>query len=292
MTVFVKNSVCESDLTMTQKLLFFDVDGTLVGFDGIIPESTWTALRKAREKGHLLFICTGRSRHQIYRSLLDFGFDGIVGATGGYVEYRGQVLSHQYFGEEKLQAVLDCFKDTGTGLILQGRERCISSDRHEEQFYHTFRQKVQMSCLRDLEAFYQLENDNDIHSFPDKYPYTESILYCDSPLDTQEVRDRLPDDIRVEPASFKDPEPTSGEITLLNQSKGTGIRTILDHLGKTREDVIGFGDGANDLEMLDLSGISVVMGNGSDRIKAHASYVTDAVEDDGIYNAMEHLKLI
>ena len=277
---------------MQQKLLFFDIDGTLVGFDGQIPESTWRALESARENGHLLFICSGRSRNQIYRSLLDFGFDGIVSATGGYVEYDGKVISHDVFGRDRLQKIVDCIKGTGTALILQGKNRSIASKQHEEQFCRTFSKAIDISSLRDLEAFYKLENDNDILSFPEKYSDTESILYCDCPWPTQELRERMREDIRVETASFKKPDPYSGEITLLSQSKETGIRNILDYLGKSQDDVIGFGDGANDLEMLDFSKVAVVMGNGSDRVKAHATYITDSVDSDGIYKAMKHLNLI
>lgn len=48
---------------MTSKLLFFDIDGTLITEGpGVMPESTKLALKKARDNGHLLFINTGRTR--------------------------------------------------------------------------------------------------------------------------------------------------------------------------------------------------------------------------------------
>ena len=275
-----------------QKLLFFDIDGTLVGFDGSISDSTWKALDLARENGHLLFLCTGRTRHQIYRNLLDYGFDGIVGSAGGYVEYNGKVLFHQTFGEERLRSILDCFQDTGTGLIFEMKESCVSSTVSEEQFLQVFRSNADISCLRELAAFSKLTNDDHVSPYPQKYAETESILFCESPYRTEEVRRRLSDDIRVEVASFKKPEPWSGEITIASNSKQTGIETILDHLGKSREDVIAFGDGANDIEMLDFAGTAVVMGNAGERIRAYADYVTGRVDEDGIYQALEHLFLI
>ena len=55
---------------------------------------------------------------------------------------------------------------------------------------------------------------------------------------------------------------------------------------------VAFGDSANDTEMITAAGCGVVMGNGSDGIKALADYVTDSIYDDGIYNACVKLGLI
>lgn len=275
-----------------EKLLFFDIDGTLVGFDGIIPDSTWKALDLARENGHLLFICTGRSRHQIHQVLLDYGFDGIVASAGGYVEYKNQALFHQHFGKERMKSVVDCFKGTGTGLILEMKEACVSSASSEKQFLTLFQLAVDTTDLKELVAFSKLINDEDFLSYPDKYADTDSIIYCNSPFDTEEVRRRLSGDIHVELASFTDPEPYSGEITMAGITKQTGIQRVLEFLGKAREDVIGFGDGANDIQMLDYAGTAVVMGTAEEEIRKHADYVTDPVYEDGLYNAMKYLGLI
>ena len=100
------------------KILFFDIDGTLVGFDGKMSESTKLALREARKNGHKIFLCTGRSYNQIYDFLLDFGFDGIVAAAGGYVEYQGKTIFHDVFGEKLVQNVLDKIEKEGTEEFL------------------------------------------------------------------------------------------------------------------------------------------------------------------------------
>lgn len=277
-----------------QKLLFFDIDGTLVGFDGIIPDSAWKALAMARQAGHLLFLCTGRSRHQIYQFLLDYGFDGIVGSTGGYVEWKGQEIYHTALGRDRLVNILDCFLGTDTGMIFEMKDGCVCTSPSESQFLKIYQEKVDnISDMRQLDAFASLMLDEDLSSYPDKYPGTESIIYLNSPYNTDQVRSKLSPDIHVDLASFKAvPDPYSGEITLSSNSKQTGIQRLLDHLGKVREDVIAFGDGANDRGMLEFAGTAVVMGNAGKEIRAFADYVTDPVNADGIYHAMRHLKLI
>lgn len=76
------------------KAIFVDIDGTLVNDNGIIPESARYAIQAARKKGHLVFICTGRSIAEIFPDILEVGFDGIIGAAGGYIELGNEVLLH------------------------------------------------------------------------------------------------------------------------------------------------------------------------------------------------------
>ena len=53
-----------------------------------------------------------------------------------------------------------------------------------------------------------------------------------------------------------------------------------------------FGDGFNDLEMFAEVDYSIAMGNGCDLLKERATYVTDSIHENGIYNALKNLKLI
>ena len=55
-----------------------------------------------------------------------------------------------------------------------------------------------------------------------------------------------------------------------------------------QEEIIAFGDGENDMEMLQFAGIGVAMGNATDELKAQADYVTDTNENDGVAKAIRH----
>ncbi len=59
-----------------------------------------------------------------------------------------------------------------------------------------------------------------------------------------------------------------------------------------RSEIMAFGDGENDMDMLRFAGIGVAMGNASDMVKAAADYVTDTVDENGIENALRHFGLI
>ena len=53
-----------------------------------------------------------------------------------------------------------------------------------------------------------------------------------------------------------------------------------------------FGDADNGYDMILNAGVGVVMANGSDKTKSVADYITDDVNEDGLYNAFKYLKLI
>ena len=75
---------------MNTKYLFLDIDGTLVGFDGVMPSSASEALKKAHENGHKLVICTGRQLSQVYPWLLkEIPFDGLILSGGAMVINEG-----------------------------------------------------------------------------------------------------------------------------------------------------------------------------------------------------------
>lgn len=78
-----------------KKLLFFDIDGTLVDDDGSIPASTIQAIASARNAGHLTFINTGRTWGNVDPELRAIGFDGFICGCGTEIIYRNQVLFHQ-----------------------------------------------------------------------------------------------------------------------------------------------------------------------------------------------------
>ena len=82
------------------------------------------------------------------------------------------------------------------------------------------------------------------------------------------------------------------DVYAKNQTKATGIIHLINYLGIDISDTIAFGDGHNDSEMIELCNVGVAMGNAIDKVKKVSNYVTDDIDNDGIYKAMKYLKLI
>ena len=58
------------------------------------------------------------------------------------------------------------------------------------------------------------------------------------------------------------------------------------------EETIAFGDGGNDITMIEHAAIGVAMGNANKEVKEIADYITDDVDNNGIYNALKHFNII
>ena len=107
---------------MNKKIVFFDVDGTLVDVRPAreyIPDSTVEAVRKTRENGNLCFLCTGRSKAEIYSHIMEVGFDGIIGAGGGFVEIGNDMLYHKKVGKDAINHVVDFFEEHGFDYYIE-----------------------------------------------------------------------------------------------------------------------------------------------------------------------------
>ena len=70
------------------------------------------AIRKARANEHKVYICTGRSKAEVYPNLWEIGLDGMIGGNGSYVEDHGKVVMHQLITKEQcIHVVRDAFPD-------------------------------------------------------------------------------------------------------------------------------------------------------------------------------------
>ena len=74
--------------------------------------------------------------------------------------------------------------------------------------------------------------------------------------------------------------------------KNKGIDAIINHFGIKLEEIMAFGDGGNDIDMLKHAGIGVAMENARDDVKEIADFITTSVDDDGITNALKHYNVL
>ena len=116
-------------------------------------------------------------------------------------------------------------------------------------------------------------------------PIYQCVLFS-AETEAQRLQERLPN------CSFQRSNPYSVDIVPKNGSKYHGILEFIKAVGIKPEEVMAFGDHYNDIEMIQKVGIGVAMGNGLSEVKAQADYVTATNEQDGIYQALKHFKII
>lgn len=269
---------------MSRKLIFLDVDGTLVDFTMHMPESAREALSIARKRGHLISLCTGRTVTNVYPWLLDFGFDAIVASAGAYVSANDKVIYHSVLANDKVQDMVEVLKEHGACFMLQG----INGRYVDEENAKKMRER----CMRlglDIDGAL---NGLTLVEHPEQMPALESGMYFDADIPVDVMQKEVGNYIKITGASFDKDRQMSGEMTKMGVNKATGMQRLMDELKIGREDTIAFGDGPNDVEMLQFAGTGVAMGNAIPAVKQYADMVTDKIDEDGLYHAFERLHLL
>lgn len=260
---------------MTRKIMFFDIDGTLLSEKtATIPESTILSFKRAKEKGHLLFINTGRPISTINQSIKDLQPDGYVCGCGTYIEYHGKkIFSTTLSGTRCNQIISDLEKHNVDG-VLEGKDAVY--------FAPSIRHPFPIS----MKEVY-INNKFNVRSFLDTpVIFDKFAIWFDQQSNIDAFKKTISDfEYIVRGNDF-------GEIVPLGCSKATGIQFLLDYFTIDQEDCYVFGDSMNDLSMLEYVKHAIVMGNGEPELFRHAYYVTKDIEEDGIFHALEHLQLI
>jgi len=268
------------------KVLFFDIDGTLVNFQGQMPQSAKAALKLAQQNGHQIVLCSGRSKIQIYPCLLELGFDGIVAATGAYVECGGEVVYRHFMAEEEIRVTTALLDEAGACYSAQAGTRMITSALHRDRQLARFRE------LGDEEMISHIWQYIEIAEHLEQYEDIEKIVYYESEMSVQAIRERLSGICDVTESSFEAAKDDSGEITCSGINKAFGMQKYVVHAGIAKEDTIAFGDGPNDFDMLEYAAVGVAMGNAVQALRDRADFVTKGIDEDGVAYAMHELGLI
>lgn len=267
-----------------KKIIFLDVDGTLVGPGHIMPESAKVAIQKARTNGHIVVVCTGRTNSSIPDWLRNVGFDGIIASAGANVFWNGEEIYNSYIPKEELYIVSKILDKHNASTVFQGRDGRFVTEAHREAI-DTFFGNIGRNS--DSNPFQMTVVDE-----PYNMDAIESGVYINSDADIEQIQKEIGNKVKITGASFGKERTYNGEFTLDGINKATGMKILIEHLGLTRDDIIAFGDGPNDFEMIEYAKTGVVMGNGVDELKAIADMVTTNVLDDGIYNGFKKLNLI
>ncbi|MBR6919740.1 MAG: Cof-type HAD-IIB family hydrolase [Bacteroidales bacterium] len=263
--------------TNDKKAIFFDIDGTLWRRGTPVPQSTVRAIEQLKQNGHYVFINTGRSKaHVIDKQLLDIGWDGMVSACGTLVEFGDRVIYRSLIPGEEWRRIIKTCKHYGVRMIIEGEEFLYFDDEDYmgDPYGQTLIHELGLKRRRLLDE----KSGWKAGKFAVDLNPTE-----DSSGWFEELGDRY--------RFIKHAEHVY-EVVPHGCDKADGMRMMAEYLGIPTENVVAFGDGLNDMDMLKSSGTGVAMGNARQELKDIADYVTTAVEKDGIYNALMQLGLI
>lgn len=276
-----------------KKIIFLDVDGTLVDYENKLPKSAVEAVKKARANGHRVYICTGRSRAEVPHEIWNIGLDGMIGGNGSYVEDNGHVVMHQKITAEQCKRAVDWFHEHGLEFYLESNNGLFASENFEVrgqsviQEYSKRKGKADFDKVTVRSAFHGMVFGGELY----RDDLNKISFVLDSYDDYLRAKKDFPD-LEVNTWGGKGETALFGDMGVKNISKKTAVYKLLEYLQADIKDTFAFGDAKIDIPMLECCAVGVAMGSGGDEIKAMADYVTDDVEKDGLYKAFVHFKLI
>lgn len=281
---------------MNKKVIFLDIDGTLVTDDGDVPDSAKEACIKARENGHVIYLCTGRSKPEIYDFIYDIGFDGTIGAGGGFVEIGNKMLYHKKIKKELIVKMVDFFNENNIDFYLESNGGLYASKN--------FRPHVEKCIYGDVDNDEEARKKRETkpNPFIEGLIYNETNLYIEDVnkvcfletegIDFQKIKKEFEEEFEIIKCTVPAFGENSGEVMVKGIHKAIAIESLLNHLNIDKKDTIAIGDGLNDIEMFEYCNLGIAMGNSKDKLKEIADYITDDVHEDGLYKAFEKIGLI
>ncbi len=256
-----------------KKMIFFDIDGTLLDHNKELPASTEKAINDLHAAGHYIAIATGRAPFMFPELREKLGIHTFISFNGQYVKV----------GDEEI--LTNPLNDTE---LIRLTEAAVNND-HPLVYMDHLDMKANIPYHARIEESISL-------SLKFKHP-----AYDPSYLNGRDIYQALLFNTAEEMRPYKESfqkfdfvrwHEFSTDVVPKGGSKAKGIEAVMNHLGFAKEDVYAFGDGPNDIEMLDYVVNSVAMGNAGDALKKQASYVTKDVDDDGILHGLKHFGLL
>ena len=269
-----------------RKLIFLDIDGTLVpAGSNVPPPSALAAIAAAQRAGHLVAVCTGRSLGMAARVIRTVPFDAVVASAGGYIKYGDTVLFDHPMREEQRAAALAAFTAEGIGCVME----CLDWSYADDRFFFGLSGAPAGGSNSEQERW-RASTGAEMRVRP-KDLYAGEPVYKISFMDTRPHTltgpefDALRKDFNFVIHDAGLFGAFNGEIINRAFNKGDAVRRLAAAAGVPLANTVAFGDSMNDAEMLATAALGICMGNGSDRLKAVADEVCGAVEEDGLYNA-------
>lgn len=254
------------------KIAFFDIDGTLLKFGALnLSENTLKVLKKLKENGIIICISTGRTPTCI-PNFEGIEFDCFITFNGSYCFNKKDDIFSNPLDNNEIATIIENANRINKPVSIATKDLIISNGKD-----------------KDLIEYYSFSHTPLIVS--DEFDkYSKSDVYQLMISATKDDYEKLIKNTKhTKIAAWWD---KAVDVIPANGGKGIGVNKVLEYYHINKDEAIAFGDGDNDIEMLEAVKYGIAMGNGSNTLKNIAYDVCGSVENDGIYNYCVDKKII
>lgn len=259
---------------MNKKMIFFDIDGTLLDENKEVLASTRDALKTLKKNGHELAIATGRNLFLAQKVIEELDFNSYIVCNGAAGYYHHELVFENSLDPVAYEELLQVADLQGHQIVYQSAELLRSRDEVSKKSIEEAMNSIDFGVPDYDREFYQ---SNKL--------YQSLIFYS-------ELEKKHYEQGQFPKFRFVRWHDVGVDILPYGGSKANTALKIAKMQGFSVEDTIAFGDGLNDLELLTMVGTGVAMGNAVELVKSQATYVTDNCNEDGIAKALTKLNLI
>ncbi|MGI6069064.1 MAG: Cof-type HAD-IIB family hydrolase [Blautia sp.] len=266
------------------KAIAIDMDGTWLRSDCSISEETKEAVQRAADAGYLVIPTTGRSFRNASTVLKDYrGLRYYINANGTTFTdgKEGKLLFSRSMPYAMAKEIYDltnqysCFVEIYEGMDAYvdpfGREFLYSTGLGRDYCD----QLLSTNCtLKSLDDFMEEEGRQ----------VCKYHIVCANSDQKNQLKRRI---AQVEGAYPISTFSQNIEVVYGHHSKADGLRAACEHLGLRQEEIMAIGDSDNDYDMIAWAGLGVAMGNGNDRVKSAADYISSSNDEDGVARALK-----
>lgn len=263
---------------MTKKTIFFDIDGTLLGTwrdkRFVIPKSTTEALHQLKRNGHQIVICSGRQEAFIHKYFPNT-FSSYVAMNGTHVVYDGKTIFDHVLTKEEILDLLARFDKVGAWYNFVGKA-------------NGWARNIPAKMIKEMNPIYGLDDYIKTTWQPQDVQANMLDFFFEDEAHYERVKSAFTGSLILN----RHGSDLAADLSFRETDKSKGIERFLEYTDIPKSETIAFGDGYNDITMMNAVGCGVAMGNGVDEVKQAASYITDDIFHDGIYKALKHFGLL
>ena len=256
------------------KLLFTDLDGTLLTDDKQILDEDMKAIEGMLERGHKLVLCTGRPLASAKQLAQKYGFDKpgffLVSFNGGLIyDYATeQAILTRYIPVDEVKFIMDAAHRYGMHAHTYSGDYVVSEYETEQLKTYCRLMKMDYVVVKDIREYY-----GDFINVVVKPPIKVNII---TPFDHSSLVDFRAEMRKTTAGKLFDvfSKPEMLEFSHMLSNKGDAVRFMADFYKVPVADTIAVGDEENDCPMIEAAGVGVAVANASPVAKAAADYVT------------------